>query len=163
MENKIAIVMAMTALMVAALAAPIVMAEDVEYTASVVTSNIVVAQMNTAFGDLLAGASNELSPSLNLTNSGGAAADVDAKFTTNVGGLFGLVSGTDVIGGSNFEIGTDGNEAALNDVGSDTALGPNNQVPAGSSVNYDAILTVPGSQAVGSYTGNVRLTFTAVT
>jgi hypothetical protein len=163
MENKIAIVMAMTALMVAALAAPIVMADDVEYTVSVVTSDMVVAPINTAFGDLLAGASKELSSSLNLTNSGGAAADVDAKFTTNVSGLYGLVSGTDVIGAGNFSIGTDGNEDALNDAGSDTALGLNNQVPAGSSVYYDAILTVPASQAVGSYTGNVRLTFTAVT
>lgn len=162
MENKIAIVMAMAALMVAALAAPIVMAGDVEYTASVVTSDIVVIPMNKAFGDLLAGASKELSPSLNLTNNGGAAADVDAKFTTNVTGFFGLVSGTDVIGAGNFSIGTDGDETALNNAGSDTALGLNNRVPAGSSVDYDAILTVPVSQAVGSYAGNVRLTFTAV-
>lgn len=164
MENKI--VIAMVALMVAALAAPMVMADDdVEYTVSVVTSNIVVAQVNTAFGELLAGASKELSPSLNLTNSGGAAADVDAKFTSTTAtpSTYGLVSGTDVIGGSNFQIGTDGNEVALNDAGSDIELGPYNQVPAGSSVDYDAILTVPGSQAVGSYTGNVRLTFTAVT
>ena len=163
MENKIAIVMAMAALMVAALAAPMVMADNVQYTVSVVTSDIVVTQMDTAFGELLAGASNELSPSLNLTNSGGAAADVDAKFTTNVTGFFGLVSGANVIGASNFSIGTDGNETALNNAGTDTALGASNQIPAGSSVDYDAILTVPGSQAVGSYTGNVRLTFTAVT
>lgn len=163
MKNKIAIVMAMTALMVAALAAPMVMAADEEYTVSVVTSDIVVAPIDKEFGDLLAGASNELSPSLNLTNNGGAAADVDAKFTTNVSGFHGLVNATDVIGAGNFSIGTDGNEMALNNDGSDQPLGINNRVLAGKTISYDAILDVPTGQMVGSYSGNVRLTFTAVT
>lgn len=161
MENKLAI--AIAALMMVALAAPAVMAADVSYTASVVTSDVVVTQVGTAFGDLLAGTSKEITGSLTLTNNGGAAADVDAKFTTPTGGsTYGLISVADVIGGSNFQIGTDGNEITLNDAGTDTALGINNQVPASGSASYDAILAVPASQAVGNYAGTVQLTFTTV-
>ena len=159
MKNKITI--AIVALMVAALVAPGVMA-DVTYTATVVTSSVTIAQTGTAFGDLLAGGTKEISPSLTLTNSGGAAADVDAKFTSNDGTTYGLTSASNVIGGSNFQIGTDENEVTLSNEDSNTALGSSNQVPAIGYVDYDAILTVPGDQVAGSYTGIVQLTFTAV-
>ena len=161
MNNKLAI--AIVALMVAALAAPAVMAADVSYSASVVTSDVIVTPVNTAFGDLLAGTSKEITGSLTLDNNGAAAADVDAKFTTPTGGpTYGLDSGTNVIGGSNFQIGTNGNEVTLNDAGTDTPLGVNIRVPASGSVDYDAILDVPSGQAAGSYLGTVQLTFTAV-
>lgn len=148
--------------MVAALAAPGVMAADVSYTASVVTSDVIVTPVNTAFGGLLAGTSKEITGSLTLANSGGANANVDAKFTTNDGTTYGLTSTSNVIGGSNFQIGTDGNEVTLNDAGTDAVLGSSNQVPASGSASYDAILDVPSEQAAGDYTGNVQLTFTAV-
>ena len=161
MKNKITI--AIVALMVAALVAPGVMAADVSYSASVVTSDVIVTPLNTAFGDLLAGTSKEITNSLTLANSGGADADVDAKFTTPTGGpTYGLDSGTNVIGGSNFKIGTDGNEVTLKDAGTDIALGSNNQVPADGSASYDAILDVPSGQTPGVYSGIVQLTFTAV-
>lgn len=160
MENKL--VIAIAALMVIALAAPVVMAADVDYTANVVTSSITVTTNNAAFGNLLAGTTNEITNSLTLTNGGGAAADVDAKFIGNVSGLHGLISGTNVIGAGNFSLGTNGNETALINDGTNIALGVNNQVPASGSVDYDAILAVPAGQAVASYTGNVQLTFTAV-
>lgn len=160
MENKL--VIAIAALMVVALAAPVVMAADVDYTASVVTSDVIVTPVNTAFGDLLAGTSKEITGSLTLANNGGAAADVDAKFTSNASTTYGLVSGTNVMGGSNFQVGTNGNETALLDTFTDVSLGVNNQVPASGSASYDAILDVPAGQAVGSYAGTVQLTFTAV-
>ena len=161
MKNKITI--AIVALMVAALVAPGVMA-DVTYTATVVTSSVTIAQTGTAFGDLLAGGTKEISPSLTLSNSGGAAADVDAKFTSTTAtpSTYGLVSGTNVIGGSNFKIGKNTFETALLDTLTDTSLGDDNRVPASGSVDYDAILDVPGDQAAGSYSGTVQLTFTAV-
>ena len=163
MENKLAI--AIVALMVAALAAPAVMA-DVTYTASVVTSSVTVTPANTAFGDLLAGNSKEITGSLTLDNSGAAAADVDAKFTTNDGEatpIYGLTTASnDVIGGSNFQIGTNGNEITLNDAGTNIQLTASNRVPASGSASYDAILNVPSGQAAGVYSGNVQLTFTAV-
>lgn len=161
MENKL--VIAIAALMVVALAAPVVMAADVSYSASVVTSDVIVTPVNTAFGDILAGTSKEITDSLTLSNSGGAAANVDAKFTTPTGGpTYGLVSGADVMGGSNFQIGTDMNEVTLDDIGTDIVLGASNQVPAGGSASYDAILAVPSGQAAGSYEGTIQLTFTAV-
>ena len=162
MENKL--VIAIAALMVVALAAPVVMAaSNVDYTANVVTSSVTVSPTGTAFGDLLAGGTKEISPSLTLSNSGGAAADVDAKFTSTTAtpSTYGLVSGTDVIGGSNFKIGKNTFETALLDTLTDTSLGDDNRVPASGSVDYDAILDVPASQAAGSYSGTVQLTFTA--
>ena len=161
MENKL--VIAIAALMVVALAAPVVMAAEVSYTASVVTSSVTVTTPGgTAFGNLLAGTTNEITNSLTLTNGGGAAADVDAKFIGNVSGLHGLISGTNVIGAGNFSLGTNENETALINDGTNIALGVNNRVPASGSVDYDAILAVPAGQAVASYTGTVQLTFTAV-
>jgi hypothetical protein len=160
MENKL--VIAIAALMVVALAAPVVMAADVSYTASVVTSDVTVTTNSAAFGDLLAGTSKEITGSLTLANTGGAAADVDAKLIDNVSGLHGLISGTNVIGAGNFSLGTNENETALINDGTNIALGVNNRVPASGSVDYDAILTVPAGQAVASYTGTVQLTFTAV-
>ncbi|MCK5217324.1 MAG: hypothetical protein KAJ93_06030 [Methanosarcinales archaeon] len=166
MENKL--VIAIVALMVAALAAPAVMAATVNYEASVVTSSVTVTTPGgTTFGDLLAGTTdNEITGSLTLANNGGADAIVDAKFTTNDGEAtptYGLTTtSNNVIGGNHFKIGTDGYEFALSYEDSDTALGSDNQVPAGESVSYNAILDVPSGQAPGIYSGTVQLTFTAV-
>ena len=63
MNNKL--VIAIAALMVAALAAPAVIA-DVTYTATVVTSDVSVEIIDANFGDLLAGTSKLISPSLNF-------------------------------------------------------------------------------------------------
>ena len=161
MENKI--VIAMAALMVAALAAPAVMAYDADYSATVTgTANVGVTLTNGTFGDVSAGTGTEITNSLKLNNTGNAVADVSAKFTTNVSGNYGLVNASNVIGANNFKIGTDGNETALDPGGTDKPLGIDNQVPALQIRNYDAKLNVPVGQALGSYSGTVRLTFTSV-
>jgi len=160
MKKEIAI--AITALMVATLVAPAVMAADVDYTVSVSSCNTVVTQIDTAFGSIIPGNSSELSPSIELNNTGSANCNVDAKFTTGTATDHGLVSGSNVIPALNFEIGTNNSEVPLNNDGSDKYLGVDNQVPANDFVNYDAKLAVPGAQAGGIYTGTVQLTFTAV-
>lgn len=161
MENKMAI--AIVALMVAALAAPVVMAADVPYSATVGSGqNTAVTINNASFGSLTAGSTgNEILNSLTLTNDGNVAASVSATFTTVVGTTYGLEDTTDtyVIGGSKFKIGVNTYELALDDTASPTALGSDNNVPADSSVNYDAILDVPSGQHATAYTGTVQLTF----
>ena len=163
MENKITI--AIVALMVAALAAPVVMADNVNYQANVMSGQNTAVTTNAGgndFGDVTPGsADNENVGSLTLTNSGNANANVNAKFTTSVVADYGLVSGTDVIGGSNFQIGINGFELALNDVDvADPGIAlTGSEVPADDAVDYDAILDVPAGQASGLYTGTVQLTF----
>jgi len=161
MKNKITIAIAIVALMVAALAAPAVLA-DVDYTVSVVTSEVYVDIIYADFGDLLAGGNNLIEDSLNLTNSGGAAAAVTAEFTTNnTANVYGLITASDyVIPAASVTI----DEQTMSNLGDPVSL---NQVPAHSEgtdgqVLYDAELTVPSPQATGDYTGNVLLIFTAV-
>ena len=159
MNNKL--VIAIAALMVAALAAPAVIA-DVTYTATVVTSDVSVEIIDANFGDLLAGTSKLISPSLNLTNSGGAAANVTAEFTTFYGSTtYGMPLNT-TVGIPAASVKIDGQ--TMSNLGDPVSL---NQVPAHSGgtdgqVFYSAELTVPPGQAAGIYSGNVLLIFTAV-
>lgn len=162
MNKKIGI--AMAALMMAALVAPVVMAAD--YTATVLAGQntaVAVGEGGVAFGSILQGNSNTLTTSLVLTNSGGVAAAVSAAFTTLVSPTYGLVdtatTPTLVIPASNFELGTTGNLVGLLDAGTSQALGTSNNVLAATSVNYDARLTVPSTQAAGAYSGTVELAF----
>ena len=158
MKNKLAI--AIVALMVAALAAPLVMADDVPYTATVTSgqSTSVTASIGT-FSDVECPSDfddNVITNSITCENVGNAAASVAAKFTTGDGTTYGLTKGSDVIGGSNFQLG-DLTFDTLNDAGSDVTL--TDGVPATSTVTYDAKLKVPSGQASGSYGGTVQLTF----
>ncbi len=163
MDKKIGI--AMAALMVAALVAPAVMAqENVGYSASVSgTATVAVTITDNTFGDVPAGTTASITPSLNLNNTGNAAADVNARFTTNVSGLYGLVNASNVIGGTNFSIGRNGTTLVpLNDDNTNPPLGPLNRVPASTAIDYNAALFVPVGTLLGSYSGNVQLTFTNV-
>jgi len=157
MNNKLAI--AIVALMVAALAAPAVMAADVSYSANVGSAaNVVVSgEPDSAFGGVSAGTTHTKSPSIILINSGNAVGTVTAQFTTNVSGNFGMISGTEVIPANALTI----DEQALDNSGSSVTL---SSVPphAGSSdgtVSYNATLTIPLGQTPVEYTGNVLLTF----
>lgn len=161
MNKKIAI--ALTALMVAALAAPVVMADVVPYSASVTGGQSTsVTTSNGAFGSVKTGSgfdTNVITASINCTNVGTDAASVAAKFITSVvtdTAPYGLVNSTNVIGGSNFMLGN-ATFNALNDGGTDVTL--TDGVPAEATVAYHAKLQVPAGQALGSYTGTVQLTF----
>lgn len=140
-----------------------VLADTADYTVTVLSGqNTVLTVNDAAFSDLATGASDEITGSLTLTNTGNAAASVDAAFTTSYNSVFGFVAGTDVIGASNFQLGTDSNEVALLDSGATQALGVSNNVAANSSVNYDAILAIPQGQPAAAYSGTVELTFSTV-
>ena len=158
MEKKIAI--ALAALMIAALVAPAVMADNVPYSATVTGGqSTTVTTSNGAFGSVKTGSgfdTNVITASINCTNVGTDAASVDAKFISNSGTTYGLVNGTNVIGGSNFQLGN-ATFNALNDGGTDVSL--TDGVPAEANVAYHAKLQVPAGQALGSYTGTVQLTF----
>jgi hypothetical protein len=161
MENKL--VIAIATLMVVALAAPVVMAADVSYSATVGSGQSTsVTASDGAFGNVNAGsdfADNVKENSITCQNVGNAAASVAAKFTSSVTAStapYGLVSGTDVIGGSNFQLGNS-TFNTLNDAGTDVTL--TDGVPAASTVTYDAKLQVPSGQTAGVYGGTVQLTF----
>ena len=160
MNNKLAI--AIVALMVAAVVAPGVMADDVSYTATVGSAaNVVVSSSDSAFGAVSAGTAYTKSPSITLTNSGNAIGTVVAEFTTSVSPTeHGMVSGSEVILAEHLTI--DG-QALNNDGTTDTLT----SVPAHDGINdgivsYDAVLTVPVGQTSAIYTGNVQLTFGTV-
>jgi hypothetical protein len=161
MENKL--VIAIATLMVVALAAPVVMAAEVSYSATVGSGQSTsVTASDGAFDNVNAGsdfADNVKENSITCQNVGNAAASVAAKFTSSVTAStapYGLVSGTDVIGGSNFQLG-DSTFNTLNDAGTDVTL--TDGVPAASTVTYDAKLQVPSGQTAGVYGGTVQLTF----
>jgi len=162
MENKMAI--AIVALMVVALAAPAAMAlNDVTYSATVGSGQSTsVTASDGAFGNVNAGSDfddNVKTNSITCQNVGNAAASVAAKFTSSVTAdtaPYGLVSGSELISASNFQLG-DTNFNTLNNDGSDVTL--TDGVPAASIVTYDAKLQVPSGQAAGSYSGTVQLTF----
>lgn len=157
MENKLAITI--VALMVAALAAPAVMAGPVDYSATVITGqNTAVENPSGAFNNVLAGSGfsvNQIANSFTLNNSGTGDAIVNAKFLNSSDSIYGLTSASDVIGGSNFTLGNT-TDIALSNSDSDTQL---DGVPAGTTLIYKAQLKVPAGQALGSYTGTVQLTF----
>ena len=161
MENKLAITI--VALMVAALAAPAVMAFD-PYTATVVSSQSTTVEVGAgglAFNDMLQGADKTLTSSLNLTNNGGWPAAVSAGFTTNDGTNWGLFDDSVVLPGNNFSLGTSGNLKPLNyDAADAVDLTASNNVPANNFVLYDAKLTVLSTQTLGTYSGTVELAFT---
>ena len=159
MENKLAITI--VALMVVALAAPAVMATNTaEYSATVTTGqNTAITNVSGAFGGVAPASDfndNRINNSITCENVGNVDASVNATFTTSYNGTNGLTTSSDVIGGSNFELG-DTNFNALTDSGAEVTL--TDGVAANSIVTYDAKLKVPAGQAAGAYNGTVNLIF----
>lgn len=158
MEKKIAI--ALAALMVAALVAPAVMADNVPYSATVTggQNTQINPPTNGTFGSVKTGSTldaNVISNSVTLENTGTDEAIVNAKFTTSSSGIYGLTNVSGVIGGSNFTLGNT-TWPLLKNTDLNTQL---DGVPAGETKIYKAKLQVPAGQALGSYTGTVQLTF----
>jgi hypothetical protein len=112
----------------------------------------VVTSVIGVFGSILQGGSKSISPSVVLSNTGGASAMVEARFADSYSGKFGLLSGTDVLPASRFTLG----QSALRDDGMDQSV---EVVAAGGTRSLDATLSVPSAQAPGTYTGSVILTF----
>jgi hypothetical protein len=151
--------------MIAACAVPMVGAETEEYTATVTAHGmeITVTANDVAFGTIEKGADSTITNSLTITNAGDKKATVEAKFITDVDGVYGLTNTTvdSVIPASNFEIAT--HLVALNNDGSPKPLGANNDIPRYGSADYDAKLTVPNVESIPAddYSGTVELIFTS--
>ena len=153
----------------ATMVVPVVMGDDPTYEVTVTSPQSTTTAVTDAnFGNVMLGETKTITGSLILTNIGGMDAAVKAKCNDNssggTGSDYGLIGLTDTnyIGGDNLKLGTSGNLVALKNDGTDAVIdngaGPN-KVPAGSSVYYDAALTVPGTQTPDSYSGLVTLTF----
>jgi hypothetical protein len=121
--------------------------------------NTFIELSNGTFGEVLAGSNfddNIINITLKLNNTGGNAANVEARFTTSYLGTYGLVNSTNVIGGSNFRVGnTTFNSLMDNDA--DVQL--TDDVVAGTSKIYTAQLRIPPQQNEGDYVGQIELTF----
>jgi predicted Rdx family selenoprotein len=119
--------------------------------------NTFIQSSDGAFGSVPRGGSATISPSVVLNNTGDAAATVEARFADDIGGLFGLISGTNVLAASNFEMGpTGGSLVALSDSGADVEVAT---APGGITTDLDAKLSVPSDQPPGDYAGTVILMF----
>ncbi len=128
----------------------------VGYTATVLCGqNTVIQASDGAFGSILRGQSKTISPSVVLNNTGCNPAKVEARFADSIGGIFGLVSGPDILAAHNFQLGPTGSIVALNDDGSDVQVAT---APVGHTL-LDARLSVPATQQPGAYAGSVILTF----
>lgn len=135
-------------------------ADNVGYNATVASgqSTSVVAS-NGSFGTILAGQSKIINNSVTLNNTGDVNATVSAKFNDSRSGVYGLVSGSNVIGAGNFSLAKSpsGSWTALNNSGGNVqvAIAPSN----GTITILDARLSVPTNQTAGAYNGTVILTF----
>jgi hypothetical protein len=127
------------------------------YNATVLSGqNTFVQSVNGTFGTILVGNSKVIDLSIVLNNIGDLNATVDAKFSTNVSGLYGLVNNTDVIGASNFSLAKAGSSwVPLSNAGDDVRI---TSAQFGTQTNLNASLAVPNVPG-GAYTGTVLLTF----
>lgn len=122
--------------------------------------NTVLNMIDASFESGIAGTNfteNEIPLSFSLTNIGSLDASITAKFTTSYGGIYGFISGTTVINGTNFKIGNttldvmsdDGNPVTLTD-----------GVPKeNTQINYGAQIKIPAAQDALEYEGVIELTF----
>lgn len=135
-------------------------AADVGYNATVASGqNTFVVATNGSFGTILVGQSKIINNSVTLNNTGDVNATVDAKFNDSRGGIYGLVSGINVLPAGNFSLrqAPFGGWTALNNSGTDArvAIAP----PNSTITILDARLFVPLNQPGGAYNGTVILTF----
>jgi parallel beta-helix repeat protein len=131
-------------------------ATSIGYSALVATGqNTFVQSSNGSFGLLLKGQSKTLNNSVILNNTGDLPANVEARFNDSIGGVFGLVSGVNVLNATNFALGIPSALVPLSSLGADVQVVV---APPGMTA-LDARLAVPNEQAAGDYQGTVVLTF----
>lgn len=161
-KQKLNVGLVLLALIAMAVVAMPAYAENVGYNANVSqgqSTSITFQDGN--FGTILLNTSKMITPSVTLLNAGDMNASVEAKFNTNVSGIFGLVKGGDVIGASNFSLRYSigpGIFTNLNDNGVNVLL-PFIIDPNAGPTDIDARLFAPSSAVTGSYIGTVVLTF----
>jgi hypothetical protein len=164
MKNKLVIMMVFALIVVNLPLSQVMGDTPSDYTVTVMGSqNTALQTINTNFGTVQAGTTNTISPSFNLTNVGNQPAQIDAKFTTFNGTVYGLDSISEPIGAANFSLKDTStiNWVALSNDGSDQTM--TDQVAADAVAhNWDAKLIVPAGQAADSYTGTIELIFSNI-
>ena len=120
-------------------------------------SNIIITTINTSFGTVIPYSTYDIIDSLNIRNNGSGApsSDIYAKFITNIGRDYGLMSGSEIINASYFEL----NNTAFNTDGSNVTILLNDTLVAGFNGNISARLNVPAWQTQGDYNGTIRLSW----
>lgn len=129
---------------------------SIGYSALVATGqNTYVQSSNGSFGLLLKGQIKTINNSVILNNTGDLAAIVEARFNDSIGGVYGLVSGANVLNATNFAFGLPSALMPLNTSGANVQVAV---APPGVTA-LDARLAVPNEQVAGDYSGTVILTF----
>jgi hypothetical protein len=164
MKDKLVVMMVFTLIVVNLPLSQVMGAAPSDYTVTVLGSqNTALQTINTNFGNVQAGTTNTISPSFNLTNVGNQPAQVDAKFTTFNGTVYGFNSTSEPIGAANFSLKdtSTSNWIALSNDGSDQTM---TDIVVADAVahNWDAKLIVPAGQVADSYTGTIELTFSNI-
>ncbi len=129
---------------------------SIGYSALVATGqNTYVQSTNGTFGLLLKGQTKTINNSVLLNNTGDISARVEARFNDSIGGVFGLISGANVLNATNFALGLPGSLVPLNNSGANVQVAV---APPGVTA-MDARLGVPSDAIAGDYSGTVVLTF----
>lgn len=159
MKKTLVVAMFVTAMAIITMPLPS-FADNVGYNATVaVGQSTSVVASNGSFGTILAGYSKIINNSVTLNNTGDVNATVSARFNDSRSGVYGLVSGINVIGAGNFSLAKSpsGSWTALNNSGGNVQIAI--AAGYGAITILDAKLSVPTNQTTGAYNGTVILTF----
>lgn len=133
------------------------MADTATYTVTIYEGQNTTLTINAAaFGDITRGSIGEINNSLTFVNDGDIDAVVDAMFTTSVNGTFGMNRLSNVIPADRFSLGPNESEIPLTNDGSSKYI---STVFANTTVEYDAILSVPADAVSGAYSGDVKVVY----
>ena len=158
----------MILIMIGMIILPGAMAEPVDsYTVTVSDgqSTSITSTTDVDFGALNPGTdNNEIPDSFGLTNVGNTDCTISAAFSTDEGGIYGLVNTTYVIGGGNFSMNnTDGTTPTYvdldNDVGTTSMTTDNDVIADEVEDTWSVTLDIPAGQYAAIYSGTVELTF----
>ena len=133
-----------------------IVGNSIGYSALVATGqNTFMQSSNGNFGLILKGETKTLNNSVILNNTGDISAKVEARFNDSISGVFGLISGANLLNATNFALGQSGSLVSLDNTGVDVQIAT---APSGVTA-LDARLDVPSEQVAGDYSGTVVLTF----
>ena len=123
------------------------------FTVTVSAFDVSIDLNETDFGEVLPGHEKEIH-SFDVINAGIIDALVEASFSTDENGIYGLTGGS-VIAAENFKL----NEVALDNEGDDVEICT---APAEDTTSHNAKLSVPVLQPDAVYSGTVELTISPI-
>ena len=119
-----------------------------------VESGVTITPMNTSFGVLHPDETITLTPSFTASNTKATNATLEASFTTNIAGNYGLVSAdtNNIILAEYFSFSNQGEMEYMNNSGVPITIGT-----VETEESFDATLTVPPNQEAKSYAGIIDI------